>query len=65
MNILDLVCAEEDTNQDQEQEELVVICYFVGTHTRLKGVTRYVVINQKLNLLFNILIRFVYLIMLI
>lgn len=51
MNILDLVCAEEDTNQDQEQEELVVICYFVGTHTRLKRVTRYVVINQKLNLL--------------
>ena len=51
MNILDLVCAEEDTNQDQEQEELVVICYFVGTQTRLKRVTRYVVINQKLNLL--------------
>lgn len=36
-------CVEEDTNQDQEQEELGVICYFVGTHTRLKeGVTRYV-----------------------
>lgn len=42
INILDLVVLEEDTNQDQEQEELGVICYFVGTHTRLKRVTRYV-----------------------
>lgn len=53
-------CVEEDTNQ--EQGELVVICYFVGTQTRLKEVARYVLIKSKLVFLSNILILFIFLI---
>jgi len=37
-------CVEEDTNQDQE--ELVVIYYFVGTQKRLRDEARFVLITR-------------------
>lgn len=43
---------------NQDQEELVVICYFVGPHTRRLAEARFVLINQNCSFFFDVLIPF-------